>query len=173
MSRITIACDIDGVIAPVTADPDAAQCIELPRVMYGTHVLVRAIGALKKWDGLGARVLWHSAWREEYTRDLEFATCLPALEQFASEREFEHTPERDWWKTTAIRRWLHQAGDDEQLIWIDDSIPEVAQHGHIPSDLIDDPRLTVITPEPHEGLTVEQIESVTTRLQPQARLAAA
>jgi len=159
---VTIACDIDGVIAPVDLAP--AGCVELPRVMYDTHVLTRAVAALKRWHALGARVLWHSTWREPYTDELATTLTLPGFGTFASEEEFLLEDDSNtWWKLRAVQRWLREAPQDNSalLVWIDDDIADAIEQGEIDRATLEDPRLVVVSPTTQAGLTISEIEVVT------------
>mgnify|MGYP000850808742 FL=1 len=140
----------------MTAEPGRG-CIQLPRVMHGTHVLTYVASALREWHHLGADVLWHTAWRSPYTDDLENVLRLSRMEAFASEEEFLR-PESDacWWKLCAVQRWLREAADDVLPVWIDDEIGEHCRAKHLA-----DPRLVVVAPEPKTGLTPEQISQIT------------
>lgn len=162
---VTIACDIDGVIAPVTARPDLRDCVELPHVNYGTHVLVRAVAALKGWHASGAQVTWHSTWRSPYTDELADALNLPAFEHFASEEEFLFEDgSNTWWKLRAIQRWLRERPAGAQLIWIDDDIKEAVDQGEIDQQTLADPRLTIVSPELDRGLSAAWIRLIAERV---------
>ena len=165
MHPVTIACDIDGVLAPISLEPDLTTIIELPRVNHGTHVLLAGIRALKMWHHLGAVVSWHSTWRPPYTDDLARTVYLPDFPVFATEDEFlcPEPDERAWWKLSAIKRWLrdHPDAQTAQLIWIDDDIDDAIREGEISPELLDDPRLKIISPTPDTGLTAENITTVT------------
>lgn len=127
----TIACDIDGIIAPLL-DEISPTCAELPYVNHGTHVLLHGIAALKKWHHLGAQIQGHSTWRPPYTDELAQAVRLPQFETFASEQEYlRPSPPDSWWKLAAVQRWLHQrpAHTRERLVWINDDIEEAVSSG--------------------------------------------
>lgn len=163
MSTITIACDVDGVIAPVTLVEPAPGCITLPRVNHGTQVLTRAVSALKGWVETGASVAWHSTWRGAYTDELARVLSLEGISTFASDEEFLHpTPEHSWWKLAAVDRWLRQrpADSDERLIWIDDDINDAIVAGEIAGEILADRRLQIISPDLSTGLTEVEIDFI-------------
>lgn len=158
--QVTIACDIDGVLAPVTLDA-GKECIWLPKVNYGTHVLTRVVSALKYWHHLGARVMWHSTWRPPYTDELAEMLNLPSFEVFASDEEFlRPTPPERWWKLAAVERWLRESTSEDRLIWIDDDIDYGISTGEITPSILEDPRLTILSPDTEIGLSQEQIDQI-------------
>ncbi|WP_181273571.1 HAD domain-containing protein [Brevibacterium oceani] len=161
MPTITIACDVDGVLAPVTLADPAPGCIELPRVNHGTQVLTRVVAALKGWHAAGAEVLWHTTWRSPYTDDLERTLSLPRFGHLASEDEFlRPDPPRSWWKLAAVERWLRDAPDDARLVWIDDDIDDAIVAGEVAGQTLRDPRLRIISPDSGAGLTAVEIDLV-------------
>lgn len=163
---ITIACDIDGVIAPLEPSLVAADTVELPHVCYGTHVLVSAIHALKNWSSKGATILWHTTWDHVETDELERLATLPHLDRFSTDEKFAAmTPM--WWKAASVQRWLDDAGLDDRLVWIDDDI--IDEFDGIPVQVRSDRRLIMISPSPEIGLSKGEITHITDLIKHHAR----
>ncbi len=180
---LTVAIDIDGVIAPVAnareipdkpgafapqhddnAWPDD-QYIYLTEVKFGTLVARPVCDLLMLFAAHpGIEPMWHSSWRESATKELAPALGVgETWPQLASVDEYRQLS--GWWKLEAVRRWLadHDRADqrDAHLLWIDDDASDAVAFGEIEQALVDHLQLTIITPNVFVGLTPEDLERIT------------
>lgn len=133
-THVTVAIDIDGVLAPLVdweRDPKLHEIAtgwpfrSLQEVMLRTVVAEPVVQTLLELDAPGAcsaadapsvRVLWHSSWwlqaAEELAPALGLAHLTGGLEtMFATEDEYLGRStgawaDDSWWKLRAVQRWL-------------------------------------------------------------------
>lgn len=168
-SKTTIALDVDGVLSPVTGMntglPDKAypgwEYTVLGAKCFGAVVGLPVVALLRELLEKGTTIKWHTSWREnaEYIgEDLG----LPHFDQFATEEVYRGVglPRKKWWKLAGVEAWAGQAADDERLIWLDDDIFDAALNGEIPSEILEDPRITIISPHTYWGLSSSDLERI-------------
>lgn len=133
------------------------------------------------------RVLWHTPWWTDAAERIGPVLGLthlsnPATSMFATWPEFTgdptvHRPQtateppcRPPWKLNAIERWLaeHPATvsadphtgtttTHELLIWIDAHLHGDIDVGFLSHQLLNDPRLILISPDAHTGINAAQL----------------
>lgn len=173
ITHITVALDVDGVIAPLVDPEDADRAARetgwsfSPIPGLGDELIAAdpVVATLRALDAMSSSsapltMLWHTSWWLEASRNLAPALELPAMTG-RLERMFATETERrtgyPWWKLTAIERWLVEHpvranGDHELLIWVDDDIEYAVRRREISLSMQRDPRLIRISPATHKGI---------------------
>ena len=100
-----------------------------------------------------AEVIWHSTWREAAVSDLAPVLGLPTL-PISHAPEWTQRPELIWWKLPAARRVVESG---RRLVWTDDDIAVVPDQV---GDLDARPDTLLISPDPHTGLTADQLRAI-------------
>jgi len=182
VTRITVAIDVDGVVSPMVdpRDPlfhevETGQAFRTLPAMLDAVVAEPIVQLLLELSGgesgdeapqrdLAAEVLWHTSWWLKAPEALAPALGLPGLtggieRMFATRDEMlgrTGRPASEWWKLTAVERWLREHpvvdGRHELLVWIDDDLDSAITRGEISADLVDDPRLVMISPPLRAGM---------------------
>lgn len=173
IKTLTVAIDIDGVVAPVTTPDVLAELpvgvapwastdyVELD-VMFGTLVAAPVRDLLIEFDQHPAVLpMWHSSWRENATDELAPALGVgETWQQFATQDEYRHAT--IWWKLAAVQRWLlkHRDQPDAHLLWLDDDVADSIRSGEVSPALVQHPQLTMIAPEFRHGLTPAHLDTI-------------
>lgn len=164
---LTIALDVDGVVSPVTpagsGTPenvfDGWNYRMLSSRNFGAAVSEEVIALLKTLMSDGAKIKWHTSWREAAVTHLSPELEVPIFEQFA-ESDAPHST-GGWWKLEAVQQWLKDTeGTVERLIWIDDGIVDSVASGQIPSNVLHHPRLSMISPQTYWGLSPADLDDI-------------
>lgn len=174
LQSLTIAIDIDGVVAPV-GTPEvlaelhaggaawaAKEYLHFEKVMFGTLVAAPVRDLLREFDQHPAvHPMWHSSWRENATEELAPALGVgETWPQFATQDEYRHAA--IWWKLQAVQRWLLEHADQPgaHLLWLDDDVADSIRSGEVSRALVQHPQLTIITPGVHYGLTPAHLDTI-------------
>ena len=160
--------DIDGVVnalarGPVAGSWPADQWVQhvVPADIPGSGRMVLPIlAACPVLDFIvrvvrtgAAEVIWHSTWREAAVTDLAPVLGLPQL-PISHAPEWTQRPELIWWKLPAARRVVESG---RRLVWTDDDIAVVPDQV---GDLDARPDTLLISPDPHTGLTADQLRAI-------------
>lgn len=179
MKKITILCDVDGVLnalfwgkATAVPDtwPDFQKTFVGPFEITYSRKMAEAIASL-------APVEWLTTWsmyRDEDKASAEISPLVgwPRLRAHTSEDGSDERPKkmsasRSWWKLDTVLA-LVKKRPDEYFVWIDDDLSETIKRFDIlppnPYGLEDDVRQALqnvyfICPQPDIGVTPEQIEA--------------
>lgn len=158
---VTIAIDMDGVIAPSGIAQNELPTSWSPAQFFVINETYGMVAARPVRDLLieldshpEVEASWHTSWREDVYTDL--VPSLGAGEtwpQFATRAE--HRCLDQWWKLAAVRRWLDEHSDSphDHLIWIDDDIAEAITSGEIDQSITSNTQLSMISPSHWRGLT--------------------
>lgn len=167
LKNLTIALDVDGVLSPVapvgSGQPENAfdgwVYRELSSRNFGAVVGEDVIALFQTLVADGASIKWHTSWREAASTHLAPELGLPAFEQFVDADSYRLT--EGWWKLKAVEKWLADTeGTPERLLWLDDDILDSIASGEISSELLQHPRLSMISPQVYWGLSPSDLEDI-------------
>ncbi|WP_028651250.1 hypothetical protein [Nocardioides halotolerans] len=121
---LALIVDVDGVVSPVWGHTAWGDDVVAGQVFGPVHVsptLCRRIDQLAAQPGLACR--WLTSWPRPL-RDRMDPFPGPAWPQITSEYEDPGNDDVDWWKWTALLRWLDHHGSVRRLAWCDDHLTD-------------------------------------------------
>lgn len=166
ITELTIALDVDGTLSPVTGMGTGEPANKFDNWTYkvlsgrnfGAAVANDVVALLKTLARDGATIKWHTSWGDAAPNYLGPELDLPPFELFSP---VVGSSTARWWKMEAVEEWIAATeGTDQRLVWIDDDIDDAVFSGEIPSELLQHPRVSMISPNVYWGLSPSDLENL-------------